>query len=195
MVNKQFGEAVHLDGDFDTVIVSEGSKVIITGKVASLIILGNAEVTLTDASVNNIDINGENVKLSVEKGSTVQNVNINASKVVISGDGIVKSVIVTEKAKNGVEVLTVPTKISVDAKAGAVKTKNNGEIQPGKTIITSNSTSSHSGSGNSNKGGSEPKKKHLLHNLHLLQVRMIYLTRLKRFLVWIKLKMIQMGMG
>lgn len=158
VVNKPFGEAVHLDGDFDTVIVSEGSKVIITGKVASLIILGNAEVTLTDASVNNIDINGENVKLSVEKGSTVQNVNVNASKVVISGDGIVKSVIVTEKAKNGVEVLTVPTKISVDAKAGAVKTKNNGEIQPGKTIITSNSTSSHSGSGNSDKGGSEPKK-------------------------------------
>lgn len=156
VVNKPFGEAVHLYGDFDTIIVNEGSKVIITGKVANLIILGNAEVTLTNATVNNIEINNENVKLVVDKDSTVENVAIKASKVVISGDGNVKNVNVMEEAKNDVEVLTVPTKISVNAKAGAVKTKNNGYIQPGETFITTNpSTSSGSSSSSGRSGKSE----------------------------------------
>jgi len=165
VVNKPYGEAVHLNGTFGTVIVKEGTKVVITGTVEKLIALGDSEVTFTDATANNVFANGANVKLVVNSGSTVENVTVNASKTVISGDGKVNNVNVTALAKEGVEVLTVPTVVTVDANAGEVKTKN-GTIQPGNTATTSNpvieypeteypsSSGGSSNSGSSNSGGS-----------------------------------------
>jgi hypothetical protein len=87
-----------------------------------------------------IEINGDNVKTVVNSGGTVDNITIGANKAVINGNGTVKNVNVTANAKFGVEVLTVPTKVTVDVNAGAVKTKN-GTIQPGTTATTSNPVS------------------------------------------------------
>jgi Zn-dependent metalloprotease len=156
VVDKPFGKAVHLNGEFDTIIVEEGSKVIITGTVKNLMILGNAEVALTDAAVGNIEINESNVKLSVSKGSTADKVTIGADNIIISGDGTVMYVVVTKNAKSGVEILTVPTEVTVAAEAGEVKAAN-GTIQPGSTSTTSNPPSSSGGGGySSGSGGNDP---------------------------------------
>jgi|GEM_PF-305879 len=154
IVNKPFGEAVHLDGVFETITVANGTKVIITGKVNKLVILGNAEVTLDNAVIGSVEIIGDNVQLVLNSGSMVEDVAVLSNKVVISGNGKVNNVKATEKAKEGVEVLTVPTKITVDAKAGAVKTKYNGLVQPGTILITSFGSSS---GGDGNNTPSTPK--------------------------------------
>ncbi|MDR2087885.1 MAG: M4 family metallopeptidase [Clostridiales Family XIII bacterium] len=137
VANKPYGKAVHFNGNFETITVTDGTKVILTGKAARLILLGNNEITLNSgAIVSTVEINGDNVKFNAKGGSTVDSATVNANKVVISGSGTVKNVSATANAKEGVEVLTAPTEIVVDANAGAVKTKN-GTVQPGKTATAS----------------------------------------------------------
>lgn len=135
--------------------VTDDPKIIITGKVSKLIILGNAEITLDKATIGTIEIVGDSVKLVVNSGSTVDDVTVSANKIIISGNGTVRNVKVTEKAKEGVEILTVPTIVTIDTKAGAVKTKN-GTIQPGTTVTTYE----HNQSYNSNNSDSVIVKKY-----------------------------------
>jgi hypothetical protein len=153
VVDKPYGEAVHISGNFGTITVTDGTKLILTGKAASLILLGNSESTLNGAAVDSTEANGAGAKLNVTGGSTVENVTVGANSVVISGSGAVKTVDVTANAKEGVEVLTVPTEVTVDENAGAVNTKN-GTVQPGKTATTANSSSG--GGGYSSSGSTGP---------------------------------------
>ncbi|MDR2133115.1 MAG: S-layer homology domain-containing protein [Clostridiales Family XIII bacterium] len=155
LLNKPYGEAVRLDGDFDTIAVAGGTKAILTGKVAKLILSGNNEITLKGAALSGAEINGADVKLIAGAGDAIDNVTVNASKVVLSGSGTVKNVGVTENAKEGVEVLTAPTEIVVDAGAGAVKTRN-GTVQPGETATTTPVASGGSSSGGSDRIGYTP---------------------------------------
>lgn len=146
IANKTSGEPLHLNGKFGVITVTSGTKAIITGTVTKLIVLGNAEVTFTNAMINTLEVMNENVKIIVNKNSSIENIIVNANNVIVGHDGIVKNILVTEKAKNGVEVLTVPTKVTVEAKSGAVKIKN-GYIQPGTTVVTSDSIVLHADDG------------------------------------------------
>jgi hypothetical protein len=153
LADKAFGQPLRLEGAFGTIIVANGTKAVITGKVDKLVILGNAEVVLNNAMVEAIEVNGDNVKLIANIGNALENAVVDANTVIISGDGTVKYVRVTEKAKSGVEVLTVPTKVTVHANAGSVKTKN-GIIQPGTTVTTTNPSIGWTGGGYSGGGSS-----------------------------------------
>jgi hypothetical protein len=133
-VNKPFGSALHLEGNFGTITVTNGTNAIISGVAARIIILGNAEVTLNGAKVSSIDINGSDAKLIASSGSEAANVAVNVNNVIISGAGAITNVNVNEGAKYGIEVLTATTAIKVSANAGAVKTLRNGTIQPGRTL-------------------------------------------------------------
>ncbi|MDR1066622.1 MAG: VWA domain-containing protein [Clostridiales bacterium] len=148
VANKTFGETLHLNGTFNTITVTAGTKVTVTGTVTKLILLGDNDVPLNGAAVTSVTASGDNVKFVSNSGSSVGSVAVSANRVAISGDGEVKNVSVAASAKSGVEVLTAPTKVTVDANAGAVKTKN-GLIQPGVTKTTSNpSIGGGSGGGN-----------------------------------------------
>ncbi|MDR1328963.1 MAG: S-layer homology domain-containing protein [Oscillospiraceae bacterium] len=145
VANKPYGETLHLSGAFGTVTVTNGTDVMLTGKADKLVILGNSDVTLNGAEVRIVEVTGENVKLALNGGGTVDNAVVGAGKVVISGSGKVTNVSVTAVAKSGVEVL-VPAKVTVDSGAGAVKTRN-GMIRPGKTGDAVSAASSSGGGG------------------------------------------------
>ena len=108
IADKPYGEAVHLNGNFGTITVTDGTKLILTGKAERIVLLGNNESTLTGATVGSVEANGDNGKLVVNGGGTVYAVTVNANKVVVSGSGTVKTANVTANAKEGVEVLTRP---------------------------------------------------------------------------------------
>lgn|GEM_PF-3182666 len=87
------------------------------------------------------------------KNCSIDQAFINANNVIISGSGSVKNIYVGANAKSGVEVLTVPTKVTVNANAGAVKTPS-GTIQPGTTATTSYPAGGAGGGGGASGGGS-----------------------------------------
>ncbi|MDO4765811.1 MAG: VWA domain-containing protein [Eubacteriales bacterium] len=108
----------------------------------------SAEISIQASTLKEVEILGNYVELEVAKDSSVEKVTVKANHVIIRGDGKVSHVYVTEKAKQGVEVLTVPTKITVDKNAGAVKTRN-GMVQPGKTYTTYRFSTAEVGSNSS----------------------------------------------
>ncbi|MDR1642365.1 MAG: M4 family metallopeptidase [Clostridiales bacterium] len=133
--NKPFGAPIRLSGNFGTVTVAYGTKVILSGKAEKLIILERAEVTLNTATVKEIEMTGANSILTTISGSITELLTISANDVTVSGNGFIRYAKVLASAKKGVRILTASTRITVDASAGAV-TSLNGLVQPGTTAIS-----------------------------------------------------------
>jgi hypothetical protein len=148
-IDKPYGKEVRLDGSFGTVVIEKGTKAAFSGKADKIILSGDNELSLVSASVKDIVVEGEKVNLLANSGSAVDLVTVGASNVSIKGDGKVKKVLVTSKAKTGVEVLTYSTEVTVESGAGAVKT-NGGMVQAGKSLSTSAATSQSSSNSSSN---------------------------------------------
>lgn|GEM_PF-3885692 len=81
--------------------VPAGEEIIVTGKIAALYIEGeNAAVTLQDADVETLRIDGAGSKVTVDKDSTVDTLEINASGVDVAVAGSVDRVEISDGAED-----------------------------------------------------------------------------------------------
>lgn len=151
------GEAdkVIIEGEFDSVTVEADAVAEINdAKIATVDVKEGASVTVTGKStVETITITEAEVAVKVTESATVNNVEINADEVTITGDGTVKKVDVQEEAKKGVEVTTPATEVTIDKDAGTVVIGDNTKAEPGQTVTTDGVAPSNEDGTSSSGGG------------------------------------------
>lgn len=113
------------------VIVDGSNDVILEGNFANISILApNVNVYAVDATINTTTVSGQNSKLVVREGSTIQKVTIEASGVKVEGNGTVENVEVKSGGNNSI-ITTPNTSIVVTEGVSGVKGTGNVVIEPG----------------------------------------------------------------
>ena len=151
IVSKTEGEPVRVkveDGAVvGTVAVDDNSKFIMNGTVEKLVVGEKASVELQFASVGDVTINGADAALTVDGGSTVTAVTIDASGVQLTGTGTVGKADVTDNAKSGVVIDTSGTQVTVAPGAGDVTNSGGTVVAPSGGNGTTQGTPTGTGSG------------------------------------------------
>ena len=156
IVSKTEGEPVRVkveDGAVvGTVAVDDNSKFIMNGTVEKLVVGEKASVELQFASVGDVTINGADAALTVDGGSTVTAVTIDASGVQLTGTGTVGKADVTDNAKSGVVIDTSGTQVTVAPGAGDVTNSDGTVVVPSGGNGTTQGTPTGTGDGTISSG-------------------------------------------
>lgn len=159
IVSKTEGDPVRVkveDGAVvGTVAVDDNSKFIMNGTVEKLVVGEKASVELQFASVGDVTINGADAALTVDGGSTVTAVTIDASGVQLTGTGTVGKADVTDNAKSGVVIDTSGTQVTVAPGAGDVTNSGGTVVVPSGGNGTTQGTPTGTGSGTISSGSVE----------------------------------------
>lgn len=161
-VNNNVSIKIKDDSKVQMIYINDGSNdVNIVGTVGTVNVVGkDLNVSLTGAKVENLNVTSDNVKVTVDKDSTVATATLAADGTSVTGEGKVDTVDV--KANN--TTVTVPTeKINVDEGISQPKTtddsdsgKDNNQNQPSDNnntnTDTNNNTSGNTGSDSSSSG-------------------------------------------
>lgn len=157
-VNNNVSIKIRDDAKVQMIYINDGSNdVNIVGTVGTVNVVGkDLNVSLTGAKVENLNVTSDNVKVTVDKDSTVTTATLDAAGTSVTGEGKVETVDV--KADN--TTVTVPTeKINVADGVTQPRTtddsdsgKNNDQTQPSDNTGSTGSDTSSSGSGSSSSG-------------------------------------------
>lgn len=113
------------------VIVDGANDVILEGNFTNITILApNVNVYAVDATINTSTISGQNSKLVVREGSTIEKIIIEASGVKVEGNGTVENVEVKSGGNNSI-ITTPNTSIVVTEGVSGVKGTGNVVIESG----------------------------------------------------------------